>query len=100
MERAKREFEGLPWEDVFEPYQAIPREELKDKLDSLMRYLQSQIKSQFQSQSDQAFASWTDAMDRVYETREAIEANGNQKLALSRLAMQLRKTLGANRTGV
>ncbi len=94
MRAARDEFEGQAWEDVLQRYDAIPRQDLKVKLDELTDYLYHQLKHAAANASQVRVRSWIDALDRIYETREAVDSNANQKLALSRLAMQLRKTIG------
>ena len=78
------------WEDFFEEYQSTPRDEIQQMLDGLMGYFRAWIQNGSAQIPSETFVR---AMDFVYETKEALDANANQKLALTRLAMQLRKIL-------
>jgi len=74
----------VPWEDVFESFQNLKRPAVNEHLLSLMYYFRHLAE---QKRYEPGYAQ---AAAAVYETREALEANANQKLALTRLAMRLR----------
>lgn len=73
-----------PWEEVLEAFQGLKRPAVNEALLSLMYYFRHQAA---QKRHDPGYAQ---AVEAVYVTREALEANANQKLALSHLAMRLR----------
>ena len=87
--------EGLgqkKWEDLLEEYQGAARHETAAFLDQLMAYFRDLIRSDAaQPVASEHRPAWMKAMDLVYETRDALEANANQKLALTRLAMRLKR---------
>jgi hypothetical protein len=74
-----------PWEEVFESFQNLKRPAVNDLLLSLMYYFRHLAERQRHE------PGYAQAVAAVYETREALEANANQKLALTRLAMRLRQ---------
>ncbi|MBI3307359.1 MAG: hypothetical protein HYZ84_06125 [Candidatus Omnitrophica bacterium] len=79
------------WEDFLEKYQAVPRAELQNVLDGLLDHFERSIK---RSADDyQKLAALVSAVGHVVEGKEALDENANQKLALTRLAMRLRKTI-------
>jgi DNA polymerase III delta' subunit len=90
------------WEDFLDIYQSVPREELKQNLDALMQHFRDLIfrhsEDPERSEGDgesRSFASLRmtllESINFTYECKTALDENVNQKLALSRLAMQLRK---------
>ncbi len=93
------------WDDFLEPYQTTTREEVKSMLDAVMNYFRDCIARHSEdperSEGDEESGSFAtlrmtallDALDAAYETKEALEANANQKLALTRLTMRLKKIL-------
>ncbi len=83
------------WEQSFDKCQTMPREELKKYFDAFMEYLRDRIESQAEALpgGQEAIPAWLEALDKVYECKDALNANANQKLTLSRLTMQLGKIL-------
>ncbi len=83
------------WEQSFDKCQTMPREELKKYFDAFMEYLRKRIESQAEALpgGQEAIPAWLEALDKVYECKDALNANANQKLTLSRLTMQLGKIL-------
>ena len=78
------------WLDFLEAYQTSPREELKPFLDSLMQYFRNQI---LRSEDSLKTPPLLEAIDAVYETKEALQGNANQKLAMTHLTMRLERIL-------
>lgn len=90
--------EDLPWseptwEDFLGTFEKTPKEELKIRLEILMRAVRDYTKGRIEAGETAAVAGSTEALDRIYETQEALAANVNQKLALTRLAVHLRRHL-------
>lgn len=83
------------WEECLDEYQSTPREELKTVLDGLMEAFRDLIDETATAQSNRQvwIPAWIKAFERTYESKDALDANANQKLVLSRLAMQLKKIL-------
>ena len=82
------------WDDFLEPFQTTPREELKPFLDALMHYFRNEYERLSVGaglKPAPTMHAWLEALDAVYETKEALEANANQKLAMTRLTMKLQK---------
>lgn len=92
------DFKGKNWDDLLQSYQGKSREELKTVLGALSDHcaelLRKKIRSEDRSQVN--VSAWVDAIDLIVETKEAVEANANQKLALTRLGMRLMNTLPLN----
>ena len=87
-----KDLSGKTWEDFFDEYAGSGREEIKGMIDSLMRCFrdQSQGRGEF-LKTGWSFKAMVRALDLLTQTKEALDANTNQKLLLSRLAMRLRK---------
>lgn len=83
-------FQGESWEDFFDGYATKPREETKKFLDLLINRLERNISKRPQAQLN-SFVPFTQAIDFLTESKDALDSNVNQKLVLSRLAMQLRR---------
>jgi DNA polymerase III gamma/tau subunit len=83
------------WDDYFESFQGGARDALKDMLDCLMLCFRDSLHEASLGSPSGAFLipAHLQAFYAAYESKEALEANANQKLVLSRLAMQLRKEL-------
>ena len=82
------------WKDYFDGYQKYSREEMKDMFDGLMNYLRDVIYRNANKEENSAKISQTlDALEKILETKQAVDENANQKLALSRLSMQLRRLI-------
>lgn len=83
---------GENWEDCLDQCQAMKREELKVFFDALMEYFRGLIQKEAERPggNPELMTAWLEALDKVYESKDALDANANQKLILSRLAMQLR----------
>lgn len=82
------------WEDFFEEYAAVSKDQLVKMLDQLMFYFR-RLLVESSGRADGAFyeKAWLEAMDLIYETKDALDANVNQKLALTRLAVRLKRAL-------
>jgi DNA polymerase III delta prime subunit len=83
------------WDDFLKGYHEKPREDLKAMLGGLSVYLADRLARVHGAdlRPETALSSWLEAVDRVIETKEALDENANQKLALTRLAMRLGKML-------
>lgn len=83
------------WDDYLRAYQEKPREELKGILGALIICLSDTLRRKVCRESPDSVPvrEWVDAMDTVIETRDALDENANQKLALTRLAMKLGKIM-------
>lgn len=81
-----RQMGGRPWTDFLDDFSGKPREDVKRSLDGLMEVFRRQMQKT-------PVAEFLKGIDLLLETKEALEANANQKLALSRLAMRLGKIL-------
>ncbi len=81
------------WEQSLEKCQTLSREELKKYFDAFMEYLRGRIESQAEALpgGQEVIPAWLEALDKVYECKDALSANANQKLILSRLIMHLEK---------
>ena len=71
------------WEDLFDEYQSSSREEVKAFFDALIYYFHGRLQKSGESQ-------FLKSVEVVLQTKDAVDSNANQKIALSRLAMQLR----------
>lgn len=83
--------EALPVREVFETYGAMPRDEVKQKLDGLMATSREKI-HQLVSGGDAdplQVNRWLEAMDLLYDSKSALDMNANQKLMATRLAIRL-----------
>jgi hypothetical protein len=83
------------WDDYLRSYQEKPREELKTILNSLTVCLSDTLRRKAGRESSESLPvhEWVEAINTVIETREAVDENANQKLALTRLAMKLGKMI-------
>ncbi len=88
------ELQDKKWEDLLETYAGSNREELKKKLDSLMLYFRGRLQNPALEMTRQG--GFVRAMDLVTESKDALESNSNQKIVMSRLAMQLRRAIGSS----
>lgn len=79
------------WEDFLDTFSTKPREEVKRAMDGLMVFLRGRIEKE--SRADRRHYGVVRALDVLSESKDALEANANQKLVLSRLAMKLREFL-------
>ena len=79
------------WEDLLEEYYGSPREEVQEMLSSLLHYLNQTLRQAAANEDNPRIAALLHAMDRVFETQEAIDDNVNPKIAMTRLAVKLRK---------
>lgn len=78
------------WEDFFEKHQGLPKPELFSFLDLLMNYFHYLLQ---ESSKVEYFQAWLSTLDALYETKDALDSNVNQKLALTRLAICFKKAL-------
>ena len=88
---------GKPWEDILEE-SGSTRVKLQESLDLLITYFGNRLKevgarSPHPGRGDLAPTAILETLDLLTESKEALDANANQKLVVSRLAMQLRRTL-------
>jgi DNA polymerase-3 subunit delta' len=100
--------EAMPVKMIFDSYTNLQKPELKKKLDGLMTLAREKIYylvSEDPAGSREAArhempgrglsgieaARWLEALDLVYDSKAALEANANQKLLVTRLAMRLRR---------
>lgn len=83
----------LKWEDFLENYEKSSRDEMKVVLDQMMSYFREQLQKQAdRDEVDSKTAyGYLKAIDFITETKEALMDNANQKLAMTRLSMQLKK---------
>ncbi len=98
---------GQNWLEYFEPYHGASREEIKELCDLLMMHFRNRIESNANVGArhvaiDPPATQWRAspllaAIDRVIETKDAVDANANTKLALTRLTTQLEKILPSAR---
>lgn len=85
--------EAKSWEDWLEPYQNVERPKVKEDLARLVEWAGERLR-RFSGENPAEIPKWIEAMEKILETQEALEANANQKLALTRLLMQLEKSVG------
>lgn len=78
------------WEDLLEGYEGASKEDTGRFLTALMMYFRKKLEKQ--SNLSETGGGLLKGIESIYQTREALEANVNQKLALSWLTMQLRKS--------
>lgn len=82
------------WDDFFEEYQTSSRDQLAKLLDQLMFYFRKLLAEGADRPGQAPYeTAWLEAIDLIYETKDALDANANQKLALTRLAVRLKRTL-------
>lgn len=84
------------WEDFFEGFQSVPRLELQETLSDIMGYFRhwSEKAARCELEKGHAFlGTWLEVMDALYEGKNALDANVNQKLVLTRLAIQMKRIL-------
>jgi hypothetical protein len=83
--------EALPVREVFEAYPTLPRDEVKQKLDSLMTVTREKLYqlTSTENADAQEVNCWLDAMDLLYDSKAALDMNVNQKLMATRLAIRL-----------
>jgi DNA polymerase III delta' subunit len=74
------------WEDLTDEYAGTSRDEVKGFFESLLYFLHGQL----QKNPSEAYLQ---AVESVLEAKDSLDGNVNQKLALSRLAMKLRRNL-------
>lgn len=82
------------WEDWFESCQGLSREKLSDLLSGMMEYFRHGLAASGGApNAGLPVASALNLIDLLYETREALEGNVNQKLAMTRLAVYFKRIL-------
>lgn len=78
------------WMKWLEQYQSMPKNEIQETLSQLLSEVQHRMhRETLPAQSGR----WIQAIEKIGETKEALEQNANQKLALTRLAIHLEKQL-------
>ena len=85
-----RLLEEKGWDAFFEGLRGVSRADLAPALENLMRYFKIQSVESWLKDPAQS-EKFLKAFDAVYETQEAVDANANQKLALTHLEIQLRR---------
>ena len=85
-----RLLEEKGWEGFFEGIRASSRTELAGVLENLLRYFKTRSAEEW-PKSPTRSENFLKAFDSVYEVQEAVDANVNQKLALTHLEIQLRR---------
>ena len=94
--------DAMPVKEIFETYSNFSRPELKQKLESLMLFAREKIQRILSDKTtDTREASrWLEALDLVYDSKAALEANANQKLMVTRLAMRLRRLFPSRKAAI
>ena len=82
------------WSAVLTEWKDLSRTELQEELEALMIYFRDRSVAACE-EDPQGSERFLEALDRVYETKEAVEANVNQKLALTHLEIGLGNVLNA-----
>lgn len=85
--------DAMPVREILDFYQGLTRQDLKQKLDGLMLLAREKVRLLVSEKSGnpRAAARWLEAMDLLYDSKAALDANANQKLLVTRLAMRLRR---------
>jgi len=91
--RGVASIDAMPVKEIFDSYPAMQKEQLKRKLENLMLLAREKIEQIISSETpdDSKARIWLEALDLVYDSKMALEANSNQKLMVTRLAMRLSK---------
>ncbi len=84
--------EAKGWGAYFEGLRSDSRPELEEDLQTLLLYLRDGSVLEWERRRNRS-KQYLDALDSVYETQEALDANVNQKLALTHLEIQFGKIL-------
>lgn len=94
--------DAMPAKEIFDSYPGLSRQVLKQKLDGLMQLAREKIYQLVSEKSpDQREAArWLEALDLVYDSKTALEANANQKLMVTRLAMRLRRLFPSGKAAI
>ncbi len=82
--------EKFPVREIFDVYPTLAREEVKQKVETLMRTVRNNIYQVSQGGEPREAETWLKVMDLLYDALLALDANANQKLVATRLAMQLK----------
>lgn len=80
------------WEDFTENL-GSGREELKAGVDALLPYFRDRMEESFVASNGIPSENWLEALDVLCETKDAIDQNVNQKLAMTRLAVHLKRLI-------
>lgn len=78
------------WDPFLEALRSASRPELREALEALMLYLRDRGVSEGKKDLKR-LESHLKAIDAIYETQEALQANVNQKLAMTHLEIRLKK---------
>jgi DNA polymerase III delta' subunit len=78
------------WGPLWEYLRDLTRNELQEELETLMGYLRDCSVAAWKEDSGRS-ERYLKALERVYETKEAVDANVNQKLALTYLEIGLQE---------
>jgi len=80
------------WEDYLEPLHSKTREEIMAEIDRLTGAMASKMRNRsFITGQWGEIGSWIKALEALLDTKESLDANANQKLALSCLGVRLRR---------
>lgn len=79
--------------EILDVYSGLKRNELKEKLENLMMIFRKYIQEDTSKDSDDfnKITARLKAIDVIYDTTLALDANANQKLTMTRLVMKLRQ---------
>lgn len=85
--------DALSLREIFETYPSLARDEVKQKLDALMRMSRDKIYrlALQESGNEKDILRWIEALDLFYDSKSALDMNVNQKLMVTRLVMRLRR---------
>ena len=82
------------WEDLFEEQQGIGRKDVLKWLLNMTYYFRDQMNiAALKHESLDCIPAWLTAVDRLCETQDALNLNVNQKLALTRCAVHLKRLM-------
>ncbi len=84
----------LPWEEFIEKHQSTKREEMIKFVNEFMDYIGWHLEKTCKDVDViNSLAAYLGALEAIYEARQALEANANQKLAMSHLTMKLKRAV-------
>ncbi|MBI4114986.1 MAG: DNA polymerase III subunit [Candidatus Omnitrophica bacterium] len=89
-----RLLEERGWRAAFERLREDTRQELAEDLEALMAHFINCFVSNWETNPERS-KRYLEALDKIYETKEAIEANTNQKLSLTHLEIAFGNILNA-----
>lgn len=88
-------FKEVPWEEYLETAQAMKRDRMKNFLTQMMSaFRQRMVDLSAEGSGRHAeIGACVKAVEAIYTCKDAIEANANQKIALTRLAVKLNRAV-------